>query len=128
MLNVTHLSQIVGESIDHLQVNRTTLKRLVQVTTLDYNGQGDVREIVFALLKEVESDPNYRQVLLDEGTLHRVVDSLKDIRASLNMMTELSNDSNKKISPDHSYSNRMQFYVEILTSIDHCSQRNIRYV
>ena len=129
MLNVTHLSQIVGESIDHSQVNRTTLKRLVQVTALDYNGQGDVRENVLALLKEVESDPNCRQVLLDEGTLHGVADTLKDVRASLNMMAELSNDSNekssKRISSENSYTNRMQFYVEIFTTIDHCLEASL---
>jgi len=81
ILSVTHVCRLLGKSVKQSShQNLKILQRLIQFTALDSHGQENVRHHAIDLLKEVESDEQTRQMLLDEGTLLGISESLKQLR------------------------------------------------
>lgn len=60
-------------------ISEESLQRLIQVTALNPDKKGSVRNHVIELLKGLESDPHKMQMLLDKGTLLGISNVLKDL-------------------------------------------------
>jgi hypothetical protein len=79
---ISHVFQLLGGAPGlSSSITEESLQRLIQVTALDAEREGSVRNHVVELLKELESDPHAMQVLLDKGTLQGICNVLKDLDA-----------------------------------------------
>jgi len=80
ILAITHICNLVGTKVDlSSQINLQTLRRLIQVTALDSPKDGNVRNHVIDLVKSVEKNTHAMQILLDEGTLQGISNTLRDL-------------------------------------------------
>jgi len=80
ILVITHIYHLLGDKVDLTsQVKSQTLRRLIQVTALDSPKHGNVRNHVIDLVKSVQKDNQTMQMLLDEGTLQGISNTLQDL-------------------------------------------------
>ena len=57
------IARLITRSI----VKSQRIIRLIQVTALDPDDEGSVRNHIIEMVKEIESDPHIMQMLLDKG-------------------------------------------------------------
>jgi hypothetical protein len=126
---ISHALQLLGGASGLLSnISEESLQRLIQVTALDPNEKGSVRNHVIELLKELESDPHTMQMLLDKGTLQGICNVLKDldsvmidITASIDATDESSNQNHSSAIPD-------DLSGKILRKVNHCLSASIAIV
>jgi len=79
---ISHIFQLMGGASGlSSSISEDSLQRLIQVTALDSDKEGSVRNHVIELLKELESDPHAMQMLLDKGSLQGICNVLKDLES-----------------------------------------------
>lgn len=80
ILAIAHLYDLVDNKVDlSSQIDIETINRLIQITALDSPEEDNVRSHVISLVKSMEKNQNTMQFLLDEGTIHGILNIEKDI-------------------------------------------------
>ncbi len=94
ILVISHLFQLLGGASGlWSKISEDSLQRLIQVTALDSNTKGSVRNHVIEMLKEVETDSSAMQMLLDKGTIQGICNTLKDLESILAKVHVMDPDS-----------------------------------
>jgi E3 ubiquitin-protein ligase UBR4 len=77
---ISHVFKLMG-GVPGLtsSITEESLQRLIQVTALDSEKEGNVRNHVIGLLKDLETNTHAMQVLLDKGTLQGICNVLKEL-------------------------------------------------
>jgi hypothetical protein len=70
----------MGTELVALQIKKETMQQLFRATALNSSPQNEMRNHAIELLKEVESDPARRQIMIDEATLQGIRKNLKDMK------------------------------------------------
>ena len=91
---ISHIFQLLGGTSGlSSKISEESLRRLIQVTALDCDEEGSVRNYVIGLLRELEPDPHVMQMLLDQGTLQGIYNVMKDLESVIaNKPETVSND------------------------------------
>ncbi len=122
---ISHALQLLGGTSGLLSsISEESLQRLIQVTALDPNEKGSVRNHVIELLKELESDPHTMQTLLDKGTLQGICNVMKDLSLVMKDISEATSDEAK--SQIQSITNDV--CEKVLGKVNHCLSASIAII